>query len=174
MSFSGAQQRDLRRELPWAWQAFCQREGIGTSAAGKCLRGARCKLPGCAFCGWYVRTLEAATGCSSTTECDKGRDFERFMAALEGIHGRSARWNLLRQSGDARRIFWALKRWPGHGMDEIYLRRIAAKVCCLPGLPELADLDNTQIALVTAAAKRTAEVKSRGRVAGDLKENCPF
>jgi len=159
MSFSRSQQPELRTALALAWAAHCRTQGLAPEEGARCLRK-RCKLEGCRFCGWYEHHLEAATGFRSTTECDDGRDYERFMARLEEIHRESAKWGLRMRSGDARRLLYSLgKRCKGHGMDEIYLRRIAAKVCGLPGLPFLHELDAGQMRDVRAAAMRTGAVR---------------
>ena len=180
MSFTLAQQPELREAIALAWAAHCRHAGLAPEEGTRCLRK-RCKEEGCRFCGWYEHHLEAATGYRSTTECDDGRDYERFMARLEEIHCESAKWGIRMRGGDARRLLFTLgKRCRGHGMDEIYLRRIAAKVCRLPGMPELHELDAGQMRDVRAAALRTGASRASQQAAASAeqgeaaKADCPF
>lgn len=59
---------------------------------------------------WYEAELAAATGKSSTSECDAKGDYEDAMAHFEAIVGASIYWQLRRARGDARRILHEVQK----------------------------------------------------------------
>lgn len=123
MSFSSYQQPELRSYLALAWAA--RLKTTPGEAAPRCLKGKRCGV--CDFCGWYGDVLEAATGYRSTTQCNAGRDYDLFMAALEEIHRGSTKWNFRIFSGDVKRMLHELRKDLGAAalakarVDERYL-----------------------------------------------------
>ncbi len=124
MSFSRPQQPELRTYITLAWSAHCRAEGREDF---RCSSSKRCGA--CAYCGWYEAVLDKATGHRSTTDCDAGRDYDCFMAALEEIHGQSIKWKMRLFTGDVRRMMHELRKSVGTaaltaaGVDEEYLKR---------------------------------------------------
>ena len=175
--FTPAQRPRLNAALAAAWAAHCAREDAGAeSRAPRCARGARCKSPACEYCAWYVATLEAATGHTSTTECNAGRDYDHFLAALEVIAGDGIASQLARDGGDAKRILHAVAQiWPGHDLDERYLRGIAATMrggrTEDAGLPALAELTDAELRAVRIAAVNHARRKADD---SGTTADCPF
>jgi len=163
LGFTGAQQPELRVFLGLAW---ARQPGAVEAPAPKCLRGKRCK--GCEFCAWYEAVLEGATGKTSTTECNAGRDYEDFMAALEEIHGEGVKWCLKAGgAGDAGRILHELDALAGgeSGWTEQDLRAIARQMRQGEELPELGSLSERELITVRRAAKQqvTRELVAAGK-----------
>ena len=191
--FSGAQYASqpgrpgLTEYLSLAWGAHCRCEGIPEALGARCLRK-RCKAADCAYCTWYEDTLEAATGHRSTTECNAGRDFDFFMAALEEIHGEGIDWQIRKFHGDANRILHAIRRVSADAaIDEEYLQKIATNALrehdtpvewVMPELHllaprELVVVKNAALAYVRGKVTRGEAVKRSGSVT-TVRDEDPF
>jgi hypothetical protein len=167
VSFTRAQQPELRAYLGLAWQAHCQAEGI--DAGGRCRGSKRCGA--CAYCAWYEEVLEGATGHRSTTECNAGRDYDRFMRDLEAIHGQSIKWQMRAFGGDARRILHQIGEvCAEHGIDEDYLRAVARRG--FGPTAELHLLEAGQLLVVLGEVKR--HVRRQAKRAKEEDTNEPF
>lgn len=151
MSFSRAQQPELRQLVGLAWVAHCRAEGI--KPADRCRGSKRCGE--CAFCAWYEGELEAATGHRSTTDCNAGRDYDFAMAQFEEIWGGSIKWQMKKYSGDAKRILHELQGVAGgHQVDEDYLRAAAKRSLRMAVAPELHTLSRERLIMVMGEVKR--------------------
>ncbi len=154
MSFSRAQQPELRASLAWAWAAHCRADGLAEAIGSQCLRK-RCGQAGCDYCSWYEAVLEGATGQRSSTLCNAGRDYDFFMRDLEVIHGRSIRWQMKAFGGDANRILHGLREVSDeHGLDEDYLRGVARRMLKRDDLPELHTLSREVLIEILGEVKR--------------------
>lgn len=150
MSFSRAQQPELREYLRLAWAAHCRHEGM--DAEERC-RGSRCGQ--CDYCAWYEDLLEGATGHRSTTACNAGRDYDFFMRDLEAVHGESIKWQMRAFRGDATRMLHELRSLGDeHELDEEYLRGVARQMLRTEELPELHTLSREVLVRILGEVKR--------------------
>lgn len=149
MSFSRAQQPGFRDMLNAAWAVVCRE----WPAAMRC-KGKRCGE--CHFCAWYEGELLEATGHSSTTECNAGRDYDFAMAHFEAIAGAGIIWQMRVHTGDAKRILFQLGEVKAdHGLDEAYLRACAKRALKAATAPELSTLSKPQLVLILGEVKRS-------------------
>jgi hypothetical protein len=58
---------------------------------------------------WYERELFAATGCRSTTDCNRGKDFDKAMAHFEQLAGNGIKWTLKAANGDRTRLLYLIE-----------------------------------------------------------------
>lgn len=122
--FSPPQQGEFRQLVELAWIAYCQAHELDPKARCK---GKRCQQ--CDFCQWYERQLYVATGQTSTSNCNRGRDYDWTVRQFEGIAGIGIKWALRCMTGDVKRMMWSLKEELGEKylrvacVDEVYLEK---------------------------------------------------
>jgi hypothetical protein len=141
MGFSKGQQPEFRMLVKAAWRAYALQESLdpGTKPDR----------------GWYERELEFATGRSSTTECNAGRDYDLAMAHFEGVAGTGIKWQMKVHTGDAKRLLYELQKAVGeHDIDEDYLRGIARRMLRLERLPALETLTRDELIRILGEVKR--------------------
>jgi hypothetical protein len=113
---------------------------------------------------WRRSHLHQATGHRSSKDCDAGRDFDRACARFEELAEAGYKFQLRLINGDVRRIRFAiqkvyppfLKQFPTDQDLHKWLRGIARNVTQAGWLPELHELDATQIRAVTQIARTAA------------------
>lgn len=158
MSFSPGQQGHFRPMVADAWA----RELRDFPDASKC-KGKRCGE--CDYCAWYEAELFKATGCTSSSDLDKKRDFEKAMAHFEMLVGEGIYWQMRREGGDARRVLHAMRELSSEfDADEHYMRGIARRQLKLGDdapLPDLSELTYEQIANVRSALVRDLRVAKK-------------
>lgn len=141
MGFSRAQQPEFRALVAAAWLAYCRQENLPLTL----------KLDRC----WYERELFFATGHSSTSDCNAGRDYDRAMAHFEGVAGTGIRWQMKIHTGDSKRLLYELQKAVGeHEIDEDYLRAVARRMLKLDRMPELSKLTRDQLVMILGEVKR--------------------
>lgn len=156
MSFTPAQQPALRALLALAWERHATEEGIA-GPVPRCVKRARCGA--CAYCRWYEQTLFAATGRTSTTECNAGRDYDRFMRELEIVAQAGIVWQMKCYEGDSTRLLHELRETFGqpaldaHRVTGDYLLATARQAFG-PDLPGLWKLSREQCVMVLGEVKR--------------------
>lgn len=147
--FSTAQQGQYRPLVDRAWAAICREGGAGFAAGDKAARKA-----------WYRAELAIATGKTSTSDLNPGRDFEQCCAHFEAIAGDSFQWQLRVENGDETRIRhavekrhpgWLVRHFGGNRSLRDYLLGIARQATGRPDLAALRQLTDAQIATVTRA-----------------------
>lgn len=111
--FSPKQQPEWQALKTAAWLAHCLREGLP-----KTLKLDR---------AWYEQELHYATGHTSTTECNAGRDYDWAMAHFEVLAGAGIKWQMNIYQGDVKRMLFSLRSELGERklqqarVDEAYL-----------------------------------------------------
>jgi hypothetical protein len=95
MGFSRAQQPLWQALKAAAWLARCKREGWPLT-----LKIDR---------DWYEQELFHATGKTSSTDCDAGRDYNLAMAHFEGLAGTGIRWQMRLYDQDVKRMMQVLR-----------------------------------------------------------------
>lgn len=166
MGFSEGQQPALRQYLAMAWAEHCRQ--AGASVASRCPKSKRCGLAdSCDYCAWYESVLEGATGETSTTACNAGRDYEQFMRALELIHEQGIAWQVKAERGNLRRLEWLLEEAvPGKRYSLEYIRGIAKKALKRDQAPDLEKLSGAEQRIVLDALKGEGAARARLRGSG--------
>lgn len=164
--FSPGQQPEFRQLIAAAWAFHLKEE----PAATKC-RGKRCRQ--CDYCEWYVAALQAACGKTSTTACNRGRDYDRVMAHFETLGCAGIRWQMRVHDGDARRILFNLREAQAdHALTEEYLQGVARRMLKRQDLPELEHLTAEHLIIILGEVKRhlrrKAKRESKTRDVGEL------
>jgi len=153
MPFVAAQQRNFRRLVAVAWDPYAAREGLAKNDR-KALEV------------FTKNHLEKATGKRSTKDCNNSRDFDAAMAHFEALaQNGEYEWNMNLIQGDAKRARHSvqkvnprfLSQFPTQLDFERYLQGCARKLIHSSELPKLHELDNSQMADVTAMACRSAK-----------------
>lgn len=146
--FSNGQQGKYRPMVDAAWTRYCSLHPEALQAADKAA----------ARRAWYEEELEIATGQTSTTRCDRKRDFEAAMAHFEAIAGNGIYWNLRVYGADARRIAHNIRELcQANDVEEDYMRGMARRSLRLSEwdpLPELASLEYEQLIVLMGELKR--------------------
>lgn len=118
LGFTTAQQVIYRPLVDAAWKAFCRQ--TNTDPKDKATRRE-----------WYQLHLEAATGKTTTTACNRTGDFEEAMKEFEAEGGTSIYWQT-RNGGDAgqlRRARHALQEFcREHEVEDHYIAGIARQM----------------------------------------------
>lgn len=126
---------------------------------------------------WYEAELEAATGETTTTRLDRGRDFTGAMAHFETIVGESIYWNCRLYGDDARRIAFNLREVvQANEVDEVYMRGMARRMLRLADddpLPTLEEMTSEQLIIIMGELKRFLRRGGRPGVKQD-QEALPF
>jgi hypothetical protein len=154
MSFSRAQQPAFRQMVKEAWLA------VGRDV----LQGQAGALKSTPDRDWYEQELYYATGCTSSTECDAGHDYDFAMAHFEELAGAGIRWQMKVKNGDAKRLIYNVQKIArGFNCDEAYLRGIARQALGTAHLPALDKLTPEQRVTVLRAVKiEVRRLKARG------------
>lgn len=149
--FAPGQQAELREYIGMAWATDCRANGWDPDA--RCRGSTRCRT--CAYCHWYEAILKKATGHTTSTECNAGRDYDFLMRDLEIIHGRSTKWQERASRGDAVRIIYELRKAVReHDIEEAYLQGVARRMLGLEALPPLEALERLQLIVILGEVKR--------------------
>lgn len=151
MPFSGAHWAKLRPLIDAAWALHCHRNGCNERDKN-------------AYDVWYRGHLKAATGKTSTTQCNGGRNFEQACARFEELAESGYEMQLRLITGDLKRIRHAiqrvyppfLKQFTDDQALHAWLRGIARQVTNAGHLPDLHELDDAQIQVVTQIARTAA------------------
>lgn len=139
MSFSRAQQGPFRVLVKSAWE----RVGDGVPFD---------KKKHAAHLAWYEEQLEAATGKTSTTQCNPNEDYEDAMSHFECIWGGSIKWQMKRAGGNMRRMLYTIRqRAAKFDVDEAYLEGIAQRQLKLPQRVPLEELKPEELVNVRTA-----------------------
>jgi hypothetical protein len=145
MSFSPGQHKYFRPLVDAAWAGHCKANKIDIN--DKAAKRA-----------WYEEELTNATGKSSTTQCDKKRDFEDAMEHFERLTGEGIYWAVRKYGADARRIIYNLREvCRENDVDEEYMRSIARRSLRLrpeDPLPELEQLSYQHLRIIMGELKR--------------------
>lgn len=154
MSFSRAQQPAFRAMVKEAWMA------VGRAV----LQDQEGALKSTPDRGWYEQELCFATGCTSSTECDAGHDYDFAMAHFEELGGAGIKWQMKVKNGDAKRLIYNVQKIArGFDCDETYLRGIARQALGTAHLPALDKLTPAQRVTVLRAVKmEVRRLKDRG------------
>lgn len=158
MSFTRAQQGKFRPLVKAGWARACRLDATLLHAADKAA----------AQRAWYEAELEAATGQTTTIDCDRKRDFEDAMEHFEMIVGESIYWATRKYGSDARRILYNIRESVRDAdVDEDYMRGVARRALRLresDPLPELATLSYPQLRTIMGELKRFLSRGGRPRV----------
>lgn len=162
MSFSRAQQPEWQELIAAAWRAHCTHEGIELT-----------KKPDRS---WYEQELFLATGQTSTSDCNAGRDYDLAMAHFEGLAGVGIKWQMRVHSGDAKRLLHELRaEVDAHDIDEDYLRGVARRRLRLDELPALETISRENLVLILGEVKRFCRRRLKHeKEASVVQENIPF
>ncbi len=173
MSFSRAQQPELRKLLSQAWPAHCRE--VEGDEADKCRTSSRCGR--CGYCSWYEQLLFTETGHTSSTDCNAGRDYDLVMAELERIARAGIKWQMKVHRGDATRLLHQLREAVGEyadAVDEDYLRAVAQNGLQLAEPPELRLLTREQLIIILGEVKRSLRRKKKNDEASGFVDGVPL
>ena len=111
LGFSLPQQIKYRQLVNAAWTTFCNQSGTGA-------KDKEAKRE------WYELHLVAATGQTTTTLCNRTRDFEEAMKEFEAVEGTSIYWATRNgdKAGELRRARHGLQEFcREHAVEDHYI-----------------------------------------------------
>ena len=116
LGFTTAQQVIYRPLVEAAWSAFCRQ--TQTDPKDKPARRV-----------WYELHLVAATGQTTTTECNRRNHFEEAMREFEAVAGESIYWQRRADEGDMRRARHGLQEFcREHDVEDSYIAGMARQM----------------------------------------------
>lgn len=144
MGFNKQQQGWYRPIVESAWQAHAAASSLDPK--DKTARAA-----------WYQDQLLTCVGVTSTSPLDQSRDFDRAIAHFESLLDSDTYWQEKAESGDYRRICWAVFAKSGpYKIDQTditpqYLREIAQQAFRMQQPPQLSSLCKDSLIVVIKA-----------------------
>lgn len=150
--------------LAAAWVAHCREDGI-------------VPVPGKPDRDWYEQELFYAVGKTSTTECDRGRDYDRVMAHFEGLGRTGIKWQMKVHGGDFVRMQHELRKAVGaaaDGVTEEYLRAVVRRMRTRVGRPVPAELPALKDVSKPELIAAMGEIKRALRREGKLPSGLPL